>query len=518
MEVNQIFYAWVPKYIRYTILLLMVFVVLCANGVYLGITTDMYSDLGVYSEPYTMATNAMYIGMGLGFLFIIRLAVRFPGKPLLIFGFAMMLFMNIICATANNPFLTVAASFVLGFTKVLALGQIYLAWLVIWSKNMDASRVYPFFYFVALAGLNFITWLTTWFAHLFSWRYAYIIVLILILLCIVLAVIFLENHKLRKKIPLYQLDIPGLLLLAISLMLINYVAVYGKVEDWFSSNAIRLTFFMAAITILLFIKRELSVRRPILDFRLFKVLNVSAGLLLFFLLGALTPTTFQSALSINILHFELIRNAELSLFLIPGILAGSILTFFWYRKHFDSHLLFIIGFSAIVLYHIMMYTRFVNDLNIDEFWLPSFFRGFALAILYISIGLYATANLPIPVTLKVVGLILIVRSFLATGLASGLYNYFLYANSNRHLSMLTSEIDANELTGFQHTDFTGYYKYMLQQANLAASKEISGSIIIFGISIVIVLIIAMAYKKIKKGLLQYPAIPKAEMSNNTIAV
>jgi len=52
---------------------------------------------------------------------------------------------------------------------------------------------------------------------------------------------------------------------------------------------------------------------------------------------------------------------------------------------------------------------------------------------------------------------------------------------------------------FQHADFTGYYKYILQQANLAALKEISGSIIIFGLSIIILLIIVLAYRKIKKG-------------------
>jgi hypothetical protein len=44
-----------------------------------------------------------------------------------------------------------------------------------------------------------------------------------------------------------------------------------------------------------------------------------------------------------------------------------------------------------------------------------------------------------------------------------------------------------------------YYKYILQQANLSALKEISGSIIIFGISIIILLTLALAYRKIKKG-------------------
>jgi hypothetical protein len=311
----------------------------------------------------------------------------------------------------------------------------------------------------------------------------------------------LENFKLKKKIPLYQLDIPGLLLLIISLMLINYIAVYGKVEDWFASDAIRAASFGAVITILLFIKRELSLKRPLLDFNLFKRSNVNVGLLLFLLLGVLTPTTFQSALSVNILHFELIRNAELSTYLIPGILAGSILTFVWYRKNYESHLLIIMGFVAIVLYHIMMYNRFVNDLNIADFLIPSFLRGFALAVLYISIGLYTTANLPLPSTTKAVGLILVVRSFLGPGIISGLYNYFLYADTNKHLSTLASQIDANDPLLTQNGDFMGYYKYILQQANLSALKEISGSIIIFGISITIILIVALAYIKIKKGLL-----------------
>lgn len=500
MEITQIFYAWVPKYVRYTILLLMVFVALCANGVYLGITTNMYSDLGVYAEPYAMSTNAMYIGMGVAMIFSIRLAVRFSAKSLIVTGFIMMLLMNIVCATTNNPGLAIAASLVLGATKMLAIGPIYLAWAQIWSKTLDATRVYPFFYFVALAGLNFMTWLTTYVTNLYSWRYAYIVILILLILCIVLAIFFFENHEPKKKIPLYQLDLPGVLLLLLSMMLINYVAVYGKVEDWFNSNAISAASFGAAVALLLFIKRELTVKRPLLDLNLFRKFNLTAGLVLFLVMGILTPATFQSVLTVNILRFELIRNAELSLFLIPGILVGSFLTFVWYKKNYPTQVMFIIGFSALVLYHIMMYARFVNDLNMADFVIPSFLRGFGLATLYISIGLYAIANFPIPFTLKAVGLILIVRSFIATGVASGVYNYFVYAGTNRHLSNLASAIDAQEPLVPQQANFTEYYKFILQQANLAALKELSGNIIIFGLGVVALLAIVYVYLKIKKGL------------------
>ncbi len=499
MEGYKFFNAWVPKYVRLAILLLMLFVVLCANGVYLGITTEMYSDLGVYPEPYTMATNAMFIGMGSGMILFLRLASRFNPKSLILTSFSIVLIMNFICATTDSPVLAVAASLVLGFSKMLAMGHLYLAWASVWSKNLDAARVYPSFYFLALAGTNFITWLTTRFSYLYSWRYAYIVIFILLITCIVLALVTLENFKLKKKIPLYQLDIPGLLLLIISMMLINYVAVFGKVEDWFASDSIRAASFGAVITILLFIKRELSLKRPLLDLNLFKISNVTVGLFLLMLLGVLSPGTFQSALSGSILHFELTRNAELSLFLIPGILAGSILAFVWYKKGFDNYLLITLGFSSMVLYHILMYTRFVNDLGMADFVVPSFFRGFALITLYISVALYAVKNLPLPSTLKVIGLILIVRSFLATGITSGLYNYFVYAGTNRHLSGLASQIDANDPMVLQHANFTGYYKYILLQANLSALKEISGSIIIFGLAVVTLLIVVMVYQKVKKG-------------------
>jgi DHA2 family multidrug resistance protein len=90
---------------------------------------------------------------------------------------------------------------------------------------------------------------------LYSWRYAYVIVFILVILCIALAIVFFENHNLKKKIPLYQLDIPGLLLLIVSMMLINYVVVYGKVEDWFNSAANFRFFWSCDCTIALYKKR-----------------------------------------------------------------------------------------------------------------------------------------------------------------------------------------------------------------------------------------------------------------------
>jgi predicted MFS family arabinose efflux permease len=118
MEFYDLFYKWVPIYIRLPILTLLYFVLLTANGVYTGNTTDTSSGLGVYSEPYTMAYYSIYIGMSIGSMTNIRFRERFSGKSLLLGGFLVMLVMNATCATTNNPYLTVFCCLLLGIGKL----------------------------------------------------------------------------------------------------------------------------------------------------------------------------------------------------------------------------------------------------------------------------------------------------------------------------------------------------------------------------------------------------------------
>ena len=183
MEFYELFYKWVPLYVKVPVLTLLYLVLLTANGVYIGNTGDMSSDLGGYSEPYTMAYYAMYIGMGIGSMTNIRIRERFSAKSLVLSGFMVMLVMNIVCATTNNPYLTILACLLLGMGKVAASTEIYLVWLQVWSKKLDVSRLYPFVYFIALGGVYSMTWLTTKLSFIYNWRYAYIFIIMIVSLC-----------------------------------------------------------------------------------------------------------------------------------------------------------------------------------------------------------------------------------------------------------------------------------------------------------------------------------------------
>jgi len=502
MEIYPLFYKTVPLRAQFVVVSFLTFVVLCGNGIYIGNITDMYSNMGEYNEPYIMGFNAVYIGLGLGLIFIGKLNLHLTNKSLVLAGLGSMLLLHLLIATTTSPQAIIAACLILGFTKVMALGPVYLDLIASITKTFDIPKVYPYLYFLALGGLYFTTWLMNVVTFEYNWQASYLIQYLAIAVAILLVALFVEKHPLRNKIPLHQSDIAGMLFFTSFLMLVNYIVVYGKVENWFESPKIVAASFAAPLSLLLFIRRELLVKRPFLPLWLFAKNDFAAGLCYFFILGVFLPVTFQTSLSSGVLHFESIRNSEINLYLVPGILLGCVVSYFWYSKKLDGQLLMIIGFTAFVLYHLLMYRSFTNDLALQDFWLPSILKGFGMALLYIAIGLFTTARFPLVEVLKVSGTMVIVRSFLGSGIFSGIYNYLLARGRLQHLDYLSASTDANDAFIRQNASGADFLRNISNQATLAASKQLSGGIIIFGILLLIVLILLYFYRKLKHRIVQ----------------
>jgi DHA2 family multidrug resistance protein len=495
MELYDLFYKWVPFYLRLPVLLIWFFVILTANGVFSGNITDIFSSLGVYTEPYTQASNALFIGMALGLMLHVRLKMRLTNKTLLMGGFTVMLLMNIICATTKEPALAIAACLLIGFAKISALIEVYIIWIGIWSKNFDTSRVYPFVYFCALCGLYFVTWVTAQLAYVYSWRYAYIVVIIMLLICLLLALIFAENHPLKRRVPLYQMDYPALLLLTSSMLLLNYAIVNGKVEDWLESKKIITAFTGAAVTLLMFIWRELTARHPFFDLQLLRRRNVVIGLFYFLLLAIFTPGIFQTAFSASILHYETPTNMELSMFVSPGVLIGSFLCYVWYYKKFNEDLLIFLGFLALVSYHILMYNNFSNEFNMEQFWLPSLLKGFGTVVVYVAVGLFLTRNLQLTKVMGAAGIMIMFRSFLGSATSSAIYTYCLYTFRIKRFEYLAGLTDGASPAVKEHGTVLNYYRTLQEQAILTAAKQFTGYIIIIGLILLTALLIKYVYHK-----------------------
>jgi DHA2 family multidrug resistance protein len=493
MELKDLFYSWVPLYIRLPVLYILFLVILVANGVFLSSIADIYSDLAVESEPFTQAYNAMYIGMGLGLIAHVRLKMRFSNKTLLIGGLLAMLLTNIICATTASPALAIAACLVLGFAKISALIEVYLIWIYIWSKKLDTSRVYPFVYFTALSGLYLMYWVNSRLAYVYNWRYAYLLVIILLLICLVFALLFTENHPLRRKLPLYRLDVTGLFFLGGSMMALNYAVVCGQVEDWFNSGKVIMAFYISGIFLLAFISRELTARHPIFDLGLFKKRTFRLGIFYLLLLALFTPGTMQSAFAGGVLHYETYRIMQLNLYLIPGVFASCVFCYGWYYFKLDAEPLIFLGFLSFLGYHLMMYYGFSNEFTIGDFWWPSVLKGFGTSTLYIALGLYATQKLPITGILAASGMLIIARSFIGAGVSSAIYGYLFYRQRIGHFNYLAEKSDAGNY--LLHGRSMVNYRFLQEQAVLTACKDMTGNVLITGI---VVLVIVAAFYALHK--------------------
>jgi DHA2 family multidrug resistance protein len=319
---------------------------------------------------------------------------------------------------------------------------------------------------------------------------------ILLLTCLLLALIFAENHPLKKRLPLYQMDYPGLILLATSMLLLNYSMVNGKVEDWLESKKIVASFTGSAVTFLLFIWRELTTKHPFFNMYLFNRGNFRMGLLYFFVLAIFTPGTFQTAFSVGILHYETPTNSELGMYVIPGVLMGCFVSYFWYLKEFDEDILIFMGFLSFVVYHILMYNSFSNEFNMEKFWLPSILKGFGTAVTYISIGLHLTRNIDFTKVLGAAGAMIIVRSFIGGAISTAIYTYYSYAQRIKRFAYLAGMTDANSSSIKEHGGVLNFYKTLQDQAVLTSAKQFTGYIIIIGILLLAVLAIKYIHQKI----------------------
>ncbi len=148
----------------------------------------------------------------------------------------------------------------------------------------------------------------------------------------------------------------------------------------------------------------------------------------------------------------------------------------------------------------MLYFLFNSVIEIRHLFFPSFLRGLALILLYIPIGVYTAQKLGLPEFLTTVPIQILLRSFIGPAFWGAIYSYGLYAGQQKHAAAIVQGMDANDpflssrlnpvIQGFmsqgksvevaQSLGIQSIWGAVQTQANLAASKEIFGYVIIAG--------------------------------------
>ena len=224
-----------------------------------------------------------------------------------------------------------------------------------------------------------------WITDNLSWRWAFYINLPIGLLSLLMTALFIFDPEYIRKQRAGAIDYWGLGLLIVGLGALQVVLDKGEREDWFSSAFIVRLAVISIVALIVLVYRELKTEHPVVDLRLFKERNYTAGVTIMFFFGfvlygsiMLLPLFLQTLMGYNatLAGTSLAWGGVGSLIIMPVV--GRLTTVV------DSRWLVGIGLviNAVAVYLMSLFNTQVDFATAT--W-PRFVQGFGLGMTFVSL-------------------------------------------------------------------------------------------------------------------------------------
>jgi hypothetical protein len=205
------------------------------------------------------------------------------------------------------------------------------------------------------------------------------------------------NGKARftKKIPLYQVDWAGYLFYVSFILILGYILVYGRQLGWYDNPLIVLLSLGNVIILVLFVTRELKLKRPLINLQIFGTKNFVIGLLLLFLFYIFKGSTGLAYGYLEaVLGNDPLSTIPIWITVIAGTTLGMFVTSRLILMGFNLIRIIITGFGFMALYYVYMLIFISVQGNTTDFILPMFIYGTATGILFVPIVSFTISAAP----------------------------------------------------------------------------------------------------------------------------
>jgi len=466
------FANWVPKPVMLLLMLLILFPMLTISGVYPSILSDTSGAMATYTEYITLANNAGTIGMGISILVLMRFKLRFRSKEIITTSAILLALFSYMCATTDDPFVLTVCSFFIGFIKMFPMIEMILPMMFIISPTGDRGKFYSVFYPLSIGFAQVSGYIFAGMVFNGSWQEPYFIMSAVMLLIALLSMIFQHNQRFAFKMPLHQIDWLTVVLVSAAFMSLNYFLVFMKQQAWFVSPNIVGSLILGILLFGLTIYRQQFLKRKLIDFSVFKKQNVIHSLILLVLLGIyLASTSSFLQYTIGVLGYNNLINADINLWMVPGIVLAGILSFIVFNKNWHIKYFIASGFVFFALHTMVLYFIIQPQMDIRYLEYAMVLKGLAMGILFIGIWFYASLNLTIDQFLGIMSILIIVRSFLGTAIGSALIGWAAYQAQWQSMSDMSNYLDIGTITNGM-----AIYPNTVLNAVMNASKIIFGTL------------------------------------------
>lgn len=467
------FADWVPKPLMLLLIIIFLFPMMAIMGVYTGNTTDIAGALATYTEYISLANNATTIGMGVSITIALRIKMRFRSKEIITTSAIILALLSFIIGTTDNPMVVVGGSFFIGFFKMFPIIEMILPVMFILSPSGDKGQFYAIFYPLSICIGHLSAYLMSNLIFNSTWQAPYFIMSILMLIIAALSLIFQHNKRFCFKMPLYQIDWLSLVLLSVSAMCINISLTFMQQQGWFSSSYITNFLFIGVLLLIVVIYRQKFMTRKLIKFNLIlKKINIWHSLLLLMLLGVyLASSSIFVQYTVGVLGYNNLINAKLNLWMIPGIIIGGVYAFYSFKNKWQLKYYIATGFIAFFFHTLMLYLMMQPQMNIEVLYIAMIIKGMGMGILFIGIWFYASLDLEMDDLLGIMGVLLLVRTFVATAIGGAIISWATYQGQWQSLNNISMYLDMGVFN-----DGLNMYSSSQLNAMMASSKKVLGSL------------------------------------------
>lgn len=464
---------------------IILFFLLLSGLVQLGmfVLTQNYlvSYLGAQPEDIWFAVMATYAGIITILPIQFRFLRYFETRSYLLFNLVITIILNIICLYCQDIFLF----FVIRFFQGIFAGNVIVCTLTLVFSSLPSDRARPVgsavFYGTMLSNTVLIALVAGVVVESSDWKFTYYALILFQIFMLGFVLLMLKRKSGIKKYPLYQIDWAGTIIFAFTGLSVAYTILYGSKYYWFEDPRIRWSTFFGITGLLLFIYRQHTSKRPVVNLNVFQSRNFLTGLcLLAIYYGGKDSMSLLYNYAGGILKWSTLDVILLTVCNLAGIV---IFLCFSMRlivvKNISVTAFFAPGFALLGAFNIWMSFLLTPDLSFTDLFLPVFLQGAASGLLFVPIMIYILSSAPAHT--GTTGLIIAAYTRFTATLNSfaGFYNLQLYCNQYFKEGFLGYIFLENQNTGDRLNSYKNLYtsKGFLQDqavalANSALAKDV----------------------------------------------
>jgi MFS transporter, DHA2 family, multidrug resistance protein len=249
-----------------------------------------------------------------------------------------------------------------------------------------------------------------WITDQWSWRWVFYINLPVGVIAFLIARAAIEDPPWASRQPRRAIDYLGFGLMTVGLGALQIMLDKGQQEDWFDSRLIAGLAVVSALALLGFAGRELTTREPIVDLRVFRDRNFSAGVVVMTVLGAvlygtiaLLPLYLQTLMGYSAVQSGLAVSprglGSFAAMLVVGRLAPLV----------DNRLIAACGLGLLAVSTYWLGTLNLAIARSTLFW-PAVVSGFAIGFVFVPLMTLAFGTLARERTGNATGLFNLMRN------------------------------------------------------------------------------------------------------------